>query len=268
MPAEQATPGPQQPMATTQPANRRLTPSRVVQGLARRALQLAHRTRGRLRRGRKRALRTGWGLVYGRRAPSFARSLELVRTRDQIPELLNRRGLIGVGVEIGVKRGRYSEFLLHRWRGRRLISVDPWLEAPSDEYVDRANVPQERQERYFRETTERLARFGERSEIWRTTSAEAAARVEDSSLDFVYVDARHDRESVLEDLEAWYPKLRPGGIIAGHDYVDGSFPNGEFGVRSAVDTFFGRLGFPVNSTRGRPAAVEVFPSWIVSVPDE
>lgn len=243
-------------------------PARLARRLARHGLRRAHRTRRVVRKARKRGLRRIWGVVYGRRAATFAASLEHVRTRDQLPELLNRRGLLGDGVEIGVKRGAYSGFLLDHWQGRRLISVDPWLEAPADEYVDRANVPQERQERYFRETTERLARFGGRSEIWRTTSVEAAARVEDGSLDFVYVDARHDRESVLEDLEAWYPKLRPGGIFAGHDYVDGSFPNGEFGVRGAVDEFFGRLGVPVHSTRGRPAAVEIFPSWVVAVPDE
>jgi hypothetical protein len=205
--------------------------------------------------------------VYNRRARTFASALEHVYTREQIPELLNRRGLLGTGVEIGVQKGRYSEFLLDHWRGARLISVDPWLEVLEDEYVDRANVPQGQHERYFRKTTGRLARFGTRSEIRRTTSVEAAAEVADRSLDFVYIDARHDRESVLEDLAAWYPKMRPGGIIAGHDYVDGWFPSGHFTVKSAVDDFFGRLGLRVHATRGRPASIETFPSWIVVVPD-
>ena len=84
-------------------------------------------------------------------------------------------------------------------------------------------------------------------------------------MDFVYIDARHDYESVLEDLDAWCPKMKPGGIIAGHDYVDGMFAQGDFGVKSAVDEFFGERGIPVHGTKG-PSPVELFPSWIVEVP--
>ena len=171
-----------------------------------------------------------------------------------------------MGVEVGVKRGRYSEFLLRHWRGRVLVSVDPWREDDAGSYVDRANVRQAEHDRFFDETRQRLSRFGARSDIWRLTSIEAAARIEDGSLAFVYVDARHDRESVLEDLRAWYPKVRPGGIIAGHDYVDGTFSNGVFGVRSAVDSFFEGLGLAVHATKGGPRSVEIFPSWVVEVP--
>jgi hypothetical protein len=53
---------------------------------------------------------------------------------------------------------------------------------------------------------------------------------------------------VAEDLEAWLPKLRPGGILAGHDYIDGTFVNGEFGVRSAVDAFAARHALRVRAT--------------------
>ena len=43
--------------------------------------------------------------------------------------------------------------------------------------------------------------------------------VADGFFDFIYVDARHDFKGVYEDLVAWWPKLRAGGIMAGHDYV-------------------------------------------------
>lgn len=49
-------------------------------------------------------------------------------------------------------------------------------------------------------------------------SAESAAEFEDASADFVFIDAAHDYESVRKDVAAWYPKLKPGGIWAGHDY--------------------------------------------------
>lgn len=52
----------------------------------------------------------------------------------------------------------------------------------------------------------------------RTTSIEASKLYEDNSLDFVLLDAAHDYDSIKADIEAWLPKVKPGGIIAGDDY--------------------------------------------------
>jgi hypothetical protein len=205
--------------------------------------------------------------AYNRRYRfTYRRTITRVPARDELPALLNARGLLGRGAEIGVKLGVYSDSLLSSWRGDELVSIDPWLSADPDEYVDRSNVSQEEFDRYHEETRERLARHGSRSTIWRMTSVEAAARVEDHSFDFVYIDARHDYDSVKEDLEAWCAKVRPGGILAGHDYVDGDLPQGNFYVKSAVDEFFGERGIPVHGTEG-PSVVEMFPTWIVEVPE-
>ena len=68
-------------------------------------------------------------------------------------------------------------------------------------------------------------------------SREGCHLFDDASLDFVYLDAGHDYISIQEDLQCWYPKVRVGGVFAGHDYSD-SFP----GVRLAVDAFCQQLG--------------------------
>lgn len=49
-------------------------------------------------------------------------------------------------------------------------------------------------------------------------SAESASKFADASLDFIFIDAAHDYDSVVKDVAAWYPKLKPDGIFAGHDY--------------------------------------------------
>ncbi len=50
-------------------------------------------------------------------------------------------------------------------------------------------------------------------------SVEAAALVPDESLDFVYLDAGvHSRETTLRDITAWWPKVRRGGFLGGHDW--------------------------------------------------
>jgi len=52
----------------------------------------------------------------------------------------------------------------------------------------------------------------------RTTSVGAAHSFDDGSLDVVYIDADHKWWSVVQDLAAWWPKVRPGGVMLGHDF--------------------------------------------------
>jgi hypothetical protein len=231
----------------------------------------------RVRRGIGRARKRGrrqWKVLrhatysfYNRRhRGSYATSITKLPSRDELPALLNAMGLLGTGAEIGVKQAVFSDYILKHWKGARFISIDPWLSVDWEEYIDRSNVTQEEFDENFDLAKQRLAKYGSRSEIWRLTSVEAAERVPPGSMDFVYIDARHDYESVKEDLHAWFDKVRPGGVLAGHDYADGILVQGDFGVKSAVDEFFAERGIPVHITNG-PSPVEMFPSWVVVIPE-
>jgi hypothetical protein len=242
------------------PARARAT--RFGRKLAKRSRRLGPVARRKWKRT-KRSIRTVYNTRYRR---TYTSTIHKLPSRDELPALLNARELLGRGAEIGVKTGKFSDHLLKNWKGKQLISIDPWLSDDPDAYVDRSNVSQDEFEKYYNETKERLAPYEGRSKIWRLTSVEAAKKVADGSLDFVYIDARHDYESVKEDLKAWFRKVRPGGIFAGHDYVDGMLPQGDFRVKSAVDEFFAERNIPVHGTEG-PSAVEQFPSWVVVIPD-
>jgi len=183
-----------------------------------------------------------------------------IRCREDFPHLLNARSLLGVGVEVGVQYGYYSEVILSAWKGKTLYSVDPWAEFDSSVYDDVANGSQDSQEAIYQGTVQRLRRFGDRSRVIRATSTAAAERFGDGQLDFVYLDAQHHYEAVKEDIRAWCPKIRRGGVLAGHDYLDGQIDEGLFGVKSAVDEFAG-----ITETRVVLSREKRWKSWFVFV---
>lgn len=191
----------------------------------------------------------------------YRRGMVYLRSRTHIPLLLNARRLTGQGAEIGVSQGTFSEQVLRSWKGRQLFSIDPWREYSQEDYRDLTNVRQEIQDTYYAETSRRLARFGKRSCVLRMASADACLKFKEQQLDFVYIDAQHHYEAVKQDISIWYPKVVKGGIVSGHDYVQGDLKEGAFGVKRAVDEFVKLHKLRLHITSDPP-----FPSWFVFKP--
>lgn len=137
-------------------------------------------------------------------------------------------------VEVGAWKGRSAAFMgveiANSGKPIAFFVVDTW--EGSDEPVHRADkdVQAGRLEEVFLQNTAPVSRW-----IQPVTgkSHVIAQTFPQDSLDFVLLDASHDYESVYRDLESWYPRVRPGGVIAGDDYT-------WKGVRRACDEFFGR----------------------------
>lgn len=156
--------------------------------------------------------------------------------RLQLPKLLTELGLIGYGVEVGVWQGHYSSHILAHWPGF-LYLVDPW-KGDLYNYPDIRDEPQWVQNKYYATTLENVKPFTGRYEIARMMSHEAVLHIPDNHLDFIYLDANHTYTYVLQDCELWWPKLKVGGMMSGHDFVDGENLSGsDFGVASAVSDF-------------------------------
>ena len=152
-----------------------------------------------------------WGIAVDR---TTRNPIEIPDTNREDLAVLFRELGFQAGVEVGVERGQYSEVLCRSNPGARLYCVDAWKAYKG--YRDHVN--QLKLDRFYTETTERLAPF--KVSIVRGFSVDVAAtRFEDGSLDFVYLDGNHSFENVAADLAAWSRKVRPGGIIAGHDFV-------------------------------------------------
>jgi uncharacterized Rossmann fold enzyme len=152
-------------------------------------------------------------------------------------EILSRLNDCAYGAEIGVFAADLSERLLAR-DDMNLIMVDSWA-VGNAEYSDsgdfHASLTQEQQDMYCDMATNRTEFAKERREVIRKPSTEAANAINDASLDFVFIDADHSYNGCKNDIYAWYPKVKDGGLFSGHDYENTDFP--KFGVKQAVDEF-------------------------------
>ena len=143
-------------------------------------------------------------------------------TRHNLAQMYNTLGY-KVGAEIGVQRGLNAKTLFRNVKGLKLICVDPW--SP----YNRQSV--ERTNNVYKNCLNRLKNHD--VEYMRMTSMEAAKKVPDRSLDFVYIDGLHDFDSVMRNIICWARKVRFGGIVAGHDYY--TFYQG--GIIQAVNAY-------------------------------
>lgn len=151
-----------------------------------------------------------------------------------------------LGVEVGVYKGRLSRLLLANDPMLFLFLVDPWKAAQAgdsytttDDHV--ARFTQDDHDAVMAEAMDNVREFEARCKVLRMPSVEASKEFKDGSLDFVFIDADHSYEGCKADIEAWWPKVRPRGLICGHDYRDDM----NFGVIKAVNEAFGdrvRLG--------------------------
>lgn len=115
------------------------------------------------------------------------------------------------GAEIGVYKGDNAEFILDILQPTMLYLIDPWnnfLDTDSNEVIGYT---------HYIETQERLKLYGNKRLI-KKTSEEANKLFNNEELDFVYIDADHHYEVVKNDLNIWYPKVKKGGVLSGHDY--------------------------------------------------
>lgn len=135
-------------------------------------------------------------------------------------------------VEVGCWKGKSAAFMAveiaNSGKNIDFACVDTW--EGSEEHKDISDVAN-----IYDIFTENMRPVENYYRAIRLPSVEAASQFEDESLDFVFVDASHEYEDVKEDINAWLPKVKPNGILAGHDYYPAGGWPGWPGVRKAVE---------------------------------
>lgn len=119
-------------------------------------------------------------------------------------------------VEVGCKDGRTTSHVLNECPEVRAIAIDPWAPLPNaaEDYTDHDFKVIEAK------FWERIGANRERVEFLRMTSLDAAKHLahQPELFDVVFIDAGHDYENAMADIAAWWPHVREGGFLCGHDF--------------------------------------------------
>lgn len=186
--------------------------------------------------------------------------MKSLNNRNQFADLLNSLGLTGEAVEVGTAEGYFSHYLLDRWLGT-LTQIDPWRILDTPGFSGHGEETDAKQEARYQRMVRAATKYNGRCKVLRATSEEAAPKFADGSLDFCYLDAQHDYPSIKRDLELWAPKVKPGGILAGHDWVEDGIHNGQsYGVKQAVRDFAIKYGKVIHFTQEND-----WPSWWIQI---
>ncbi len=131
--------------------------------------------------------------------------------------------------EIGIYRGESTEYFARNLPGTEILAIDAW-EPGYDADLGQAGVAET--EALFDLVAAAFPQIQKR----KGRAEEVVHTLPDQSLDLVYIDASHYYENVRRDIALWLPKVKPGGLLAGHDF-DLAVDND--GVRRAVVEAFG-----------------------------
>lgn len=138
-----------------------------------------------------------------------------------------------VGVEVGVFKGSHAKQLARKANVHTLYCVDP--------YVGYDDYPQPVLDEVKRKAVARLKCFGKVQWLFMDSdgASKSLSRLA-GEIDFIYLDGDHSKESVAFDISVWWPLVKPGGVLGGHD-----FHHGKPGVIRAVTEWTVKNNLPL-----------------------
>lgn len=138
--------------------------------------------------------------------------------------------------ELGVREGENFKLMIEH-QPREAIAVDSWIDDGISSHND-LGFTQEILNKQYQDFTIDMA-DKPFVKIYREYTNEAVKHFPDNYFDLVYLDADHTYEACQKDIENWFPKIKKGKFLVGHDYTPGFLrkTNVRFGVIEAVDNF-------------------------------
>ena len=181
------------------------------------------------------------GLRLLRRAKNFSASI--FERRDQLLKKLPKNAICA---EVGVFEGEFSQRILKKNNPTKLVLIDAWsAQSMKDNSDVQTSFTQEKFDQTYLNVLTKLQKY-DNVEIIRKNSVDAMNSFSDAYFDWVYIDASHEYQDVLDDLEMTIIKVKSGGIIAGDDYVNAPNKWNDDVIRE-VNDFSAKHGLHVKS---------------------
>jgi hypothetical protein len=142
--------------------------------------------------------------------------------------------------EVGVYKGHTLSVIGQQRNNATLFAIDPWKNVSTDDYKNTGDYiafeSDEKQQENYNECMANcwFLTSQQRLKVNRKQSELAYGDYHDNFFDMVFIDGDHSYQAVKNDIDLWYPKVKDGGYIGGHDY---DYPGLDFGVKQAVDEF-------------------------------
>ena len=171
-----------------------------------------------------------------------------------------------LGCEVGVFRGRNAREMFRQIPRLKLIGVEAFGDQPSST----RHKTEPRYERNRRMMEGRIR--GRDFTLIENFSEIAVQEIPYNSLDFVYIDGDHSYDYVMIDIILYTRRVRPGGIVSGHDYIKQGDYHHKFdvNVKEAVDDYVRIHKIDTLYLTGKEGVVnksDKCPSWWFFKPD-
>jgi len=142
--------------------------------------------------------------------------------RPEMYQLFSELGFT-VGLETGIEKGKNAVVMFENIPNLKLYGLDAYKRHPQASYIHDAEK-RNWDDRYLQAVRQQCYKRmqGRNCVMIEKFSEDGIGDVEDNSLDFVYLDADHSYDFVMQDIILWGRKLKKGGIMSGHDYYDDS----------------------------------------------
>ena len=150
---------------------------------------------------------------------------------------LSRKYLEPKMLEIGCDIGDTSEFMMRSHPRLHLTAIDPY-----ENYIDWNGNNLNKREEVYNRMVERMKHWPDRFDLIRMTSDSAVSIFKDEEFDIIFIDGLHTYEQLSKDCVNYYPKLKKGGIFAGHDF------RAIEGVNRACTEFAAKVGKDILTT--------------------
>lgn len=152
------------------------------------------------------------------------KNAKLLKNRKELLKLLPKYGVVA---ELGVNKGDFSDLILNITKPKTFHLIDFWGSARYNQ-----NIRKGVENRFAKQIED------ESMKINLGLSTDVVTEFEDNYFDWIYIDTAHTYNVTIAELEMYQTKIKPNGIISGHDYILGNWSGMvRYGVIESVHEF-------------------------------